>query len=119
MTSRQMFKFAFIQRCQEAGYRTPEAICALVKRAVLGGLTQSFLELAKPVVEIGGGVALGLPVIAGIGAGRMAGEAVNASETTQTPDDVKRTELLNEYARQAAYLRRQGELRRQGLIGNA
>lgn len=107
MTTRQMFKFAFISKAIEQGHTTPQAILdALEKQAfgvgdIVGGLTSAG-------VLAGGALALAPPVI-GAAVGSGAGHLVNQMDDYDE-DDALNDELVDEYRRQASLARRKAML---------
>ena len=117
LDSRDAFKVGFLSRCVEDGL-TLEATHQRVKEASekLAGLLDlpgKMLELAKPVIgtTLGYGVPalLAAPPILGGLAGYTAAKAMDIGD--EDVEEVKKRELLDEYKRQEAKLRREKTIR--------
>lgn len=133
LTDCQAFKAAFLARCQTLGLDlgethllVKEAIARLeaenVKQAAdplsyipgfqtvtdaISGTAKTVLPLAS---EVGLGLAIGLPVAAGAGAGYLAAKAQGLSD--ENPDDVKAREKIDAYRRAALRAQVQRGLRK-------
>lgn len=118
MDDRQHFKAAFIARCIDAGFTTPEQITALVKSAMekqaIPVISQA-LDLGKSLISTGASwavpLALAGPPLAGAAAGHLAAKATDVDDFDV--DEAKRQEVIDEYRRQTARLKREGLVRRQ------
>jgi len=102
VTAREAFKLGFLQRCADEKL-TPEQVSLRIKRAEVSvsGLVHALKEHLGKGFEThpwltGGslaGAAVGLPIMAGVGAGHLArklqGDFVD-------PEDVQKQELINE-----------------------
>lgn len=112
LTSREAFKCGFLARCAEDGL-SPEGMlrrakAAREKVAVLGTLINKTVDVGKGVVDasLGWGIPLALaapPILGGIGGAALA-KATDIDD--QDVEDIKDKELLDEYRRQTAQLRR-------------
>lgn len=112
MTQRQLFKFAFISRCIEAGLVTPQAISeVLEKQAEIPGLGMATKGIDWLLDKSVKGIGLGLvaPPILGVLGGYGAGTLMNRVDDTDE-DDAKNDELVDEYRRQAQIARRRAML---------
>jgi len=123
LTSRQAFKVGFLRKCANAGL-TIEETRAVVKQALAtvksGGLTDMATKPLEVATDLGGsamktlgnlGVA-GLmlaPPVAGGALGYLASRLTDIDDTDVAA--VKQKEIIDEYRRQAANLRRKRELR--------
>jgi hypothetical protein len=112
MDARDAFKIGFLLRCAESGVAPAECIPlagGLLKRAGILGDTGSFL---KPLLESGANVGLvaglGIPLGIGAGGGYLAHKLM---EKPIDAEDVKETELADEYQRLARIARTNARLR--------
>lgn len=101
MIARDAFKAGFMQACGEMGLSGPQ-VAELTKKAALLLEKRAFGEdLTNNLTGIAGGLALGLPAVAGMGAGYLAHKV---TKNDVDPEDVKKQELIQElrmYARRA------------------
>lgn len=126
MTPRQSFKQGFIASCIERGITTPEAICAaaktaLDKQASAFGIGLGLEGLGEVVGHAGsalGAVAsygipallAGPPIVGAIG-GALAAKGGDVDD--YDVQEAKSREVNDAYLREAARLRREGQIRRQ------
>jgi hypothetical protein len=129
MTHRQAFKFAMISRCIEAGATTPRAALNMLKQAAdpISMAPAIALDAAGKLIDSGGkALTFGWDTLAGVGrtlgplalaappalgylGGRMAARMGDIGDADI--QETKQNELIAEYQRQAARLRREGQLR--------
>lgn len=107
VTAREAFKLGFLQRCADEGL-LPEQIEARIKRAsvfvkasadpnmlhdMVNMLHSKIKDSGKLGIGLATGAAVGLPLLAGYGAGKayrgLQGDLL-------TPEDVQKQELINE-----------------------
>lgn len=108
LDERQQFKAAFIMRCIENGYTTPEEIVGKVKEArekvaIVPGLGRAASTVAG-LGTLGIGGALLAPPALGWLAGNQIGQTKNLNDIDA--DEVKRQELIDELRKQTERLRR-------------
>lgn len=119
LNDRQRFKAAFMGRCIECGYTTPEQMVDRVKAAKEKLRRLDAVEkqagIGKTLAETGGKafntalswsipLALAAPPIAGYAVGNLAGKAQDLDDTDI--DEIKKRELIDELRRQTAYLKK-------------
>ena len=114
LDTRNAFKVGFLLRCAEAGVdpaSTIKAADGLLKQGD-GGILSPLTSLFKPVGAVAGNAlglaALGLPVGAGVLGGYLTHKA---TETPIDEQDVKDTELSDEYRRLARQARLNAKLK--------
>ena len=105
LDERQQFKAAFIMRCIENGYTTPEEITGQVKEAreKLASIS-SLVNSAAGLGALGlGGLALAPPAVGWL-AGTQLGQAGDLNDIDA--EEVKQQELIDELRKQTERLRR-------------
>lgn len=102
---RQAFKAGFLARCADAGLTSAET-AALAKAAAAkdASFWDALGRFGQTGAVLGGTVALGAPVVAGALGGAGLAQLGDADDTDVA--DVKQRELVDEYTRQAADLKR-------------
>jgi hypothetical protein len=115
LTSREAFKTAFISRCIEEGFTSPQQVHQRVKLAMeklqavgtekkaipgLGSAVDAIGRLGSAAVPL----ALAAPPVLGAGLGYAAARATDIDDTDV--DEIRRQELIDELRRQARRHRR-------------
>lgn len=120
LSPKDAFKVGFLERCVEQGMGPAEMLAAVKtasdvfeKRGFLGDLLGKTVDVAKGVggAALGYGLPLALaaPVVGGGALGYGLARATDIDDTDV--DEIKSREIIEEYARQAAKLRQQKDVR--------
>lgn len=118
MTSDEAFRLGFFAKCAEAGM-TPAEVDGHVKKANPALLAA--LGLGSGIAGITGypiGALAGLAAVAPPVAGYLAGkEVAKATDLNETPEDMRKRELISEYRRLANRIRKEREAKK--MIGES
>jgi hypothetical protein len=113
LNARQAFKAGFIARCIEDGVPTDQiaqrAKQAMDKMAVVGEALNMVRSLGSHLLSTGVPLALAVPPAIGAIGGVALSKATDIDDTEIR--DIKDQEVINEYKRQSAKLRRQKAIR--------
>lgn len=104
MDARQQFKAAFMLRCIEEGFTTPEEIEGRAKLAMEKFAANPLTDVATSMLALGIPLALAAPPVIGAGIGHTIARATDIDDTDV--EEARKKELIDEYRRQSAKARR-------------